>query len=133
MLLLIPSRHTTLSTLILCLIRSQKSNSHLFLSLTAKTKRVVLRYPDPRQFIYLIFVNVLHGSQDVWQSAWGMAHCVVNENLLAKRYTIDKKKLKLLSAMMSPHRPTRMICIRSRGILIILVDKGTFLTYVYKT
>jgi len=32
MLLLIPSRHTTLSTLIFCLIRSQKANSYLFLS-----------------------------------------------------------------------------------------------------
>jgi hypothetical protein len=68
--------------------------------MTAETKRVVLGNPDPRQFIYLIFVNVLHGSQDFWQSAWNRAHRVVNENLPAKRYTIDKKKLKPLSAMM---------------------------------
>jgi hypothetical protein len=33
MLLLIPSRHTTLSTLIFCLIRSQKANSYLYFSI----------------------------------------------------------------------------------------------------
>jgi hypothetical protein len=68
--------------------------------MTAKTKRVVLGNSDPGQFIYLIFVNMLHGSQDVWYRALNRAHRVVNENLLAKRYTIDKKKLKPLSAMM---------------------------------
>ena len=81
--------------------------------MTAKTKRVVLVNPDPRQFIYLIFVNMFHGSQDIWHRAWNRAHRVVNKYLLAKRYTIDKKKLKPLSPMMNPQRPARMIRLRS--------------------
>jgi hypothetical protein len=45
-----------------------------------------------------------------------MAHSIVNEKLLAKRYIIDKRKLKPLSAMMRPHQTTRLICIRTEPI-----------------
>jgi len=55
MLLLIPSRHTTLSTLIFCLIRSQKANSYpsgispvraLWRSLTRRSNAVLQGEPD---------------------------------------------------------------------------------------
>jgi hypothetical protein len=49
MLLLIPSRHTTLSTLIFCLIRSQKANSYHFLSLE----------PDPLRLRYRMELHEL--------------------------------------------------------------------------
>jgi len=41
----------------------------LNLWMTTEAKSVILGNPDTRQFAYLIFINVLHGLQDLRHSA----------------------------------------------------------------